>query len=184
MNISSEAAEILEHVGGSSNVSALQHCSTRLRFTLADDSTVYESALKSIPGVLGVVRGPQTQIIVGGRVLEYYRAVEKLRSGSPTAPAAEKPRTPWTIKRVGSKVLDFVVSVFVPIIPAIAGAGIFKSLLVLAAALGWIDRESDSYALISAVPDAVFAFLPLLVAYTTAKLEPASLMLWASDATR
>ncbi|PPF87262.1 PTS beta-glucoside transporter subunit EIIBCA [Pseudoclavibacter sp. RFBJ3] len=169
MNISSEAAEILEHVGGSSNVSALQHCSTRLRFTLSDDSPVDEAALKSIPGVLGVVRGPQTQVIVGGRVLEYYRAVEKLRSGSPTAAATEKPRTPWTVKRVGSKVLDFVVSVFVPIIPAIAGAGIFKSLLVLAAALGWIDRESDSYALIAAVPDAVFAFLPLLVAYTTAK---------------
>ncbi|PPF87569.1 PTS beta-glucoside transporter subunit EIIBCA [Pseudoclavibacter sp. RFBJ3] len=169
MNISSEAAEILEHVGGSSNVSALQHCSTRLRFSLADDSTVDEAALKTIPGVLGVVRGPQTQVIVGGRVLEYYRAVEKLRSGSSASPVAEKPRTPWTFKRVGSKVLDFVVSVFVPIIPAIAGAGIFKSLLVLAAALGWIDRETDSYALISAVPDAVFAFLPLLVAYTTAK---------------
>jgi PTS system beta-glucosides-specific IIC component len=59
--------------------------------------------------------------------------------------------------------------VFTPIIPAIAGAGIFKSLLVLASAVGWMDPASDNFKLLSAIPDAVFAFLPLLVAYTTAK---------------
>jgi PTS system beta-glucosides-specific IIC component len=65
--------------------------------------------------------------------------------------------------------MDFIVSVFTPIIPAIAGAGIFKSLLVLASAIGWISPASDSFKLLSSIPDAVFGFLPLLVAYTTAK---------------
>ncbi|QHC71807.1 glucose PTS transporter subunit IIA [Rathayibacter sp. VKM Ac-2801] len=171
MDVRSSAKDVLEHVGGSGNVAALQHCSTRLRFTLVDDSVVDEAALKAMPDVLGVVRGAQTQIVVGGRVGDYYREVEKLRTGSgKAAPSASTPaKRPWTPKRVGSVALDFIVSVFVPIIPAIAGAGIFKSLLVLAAALGWIDPQTDSYRLISAVPDAVFAFLPLLVAYTTAK---------------
>ncbi len=59
------AGAILEHVGGPENIAALQHCSTRLRFNLVDDARADEAALKAVPGVIGVVRGPQTQIIVG-----------------------------------------------------------------------------------------------------------------------
>lgn len=40
------AKEILKNVGGAKNVSHLEHCSTRLRFTLVDDSKVDEEAIK------------------------------------------------------------------------------------------------------------------------------------------
>ena len=160
------AADILEHVGGSANVAALQHCSTRLRFTVREDAKVDEEALMAVPGVIGVIRGPQTQIVVGTKVADYYREIEKLRG--PSA-GGDAPRQPLTWRRVGSTVMDFVVSVFVPIIPAIAGAGIFKSLLVLLAAIGWMDNTSQNYLVLSAFADAVFYFLPILVGFTTAK---------------
>lgn len=169
MSTQDDAKAILEHVGGAGNVSKLQHCSTRLRFALADDRKADEAALKAIPGVMGVVKGPQTQVIVGSKVADVFNAVEKLRSGQAGANTIPEARRPLTWKRTGSTVMDFVVSVFTPIIPAIAGAGIFKSLLVLASAVGWIDPASDNFKLLSAIPDAVFGFLPLLVAYTTAK---------------
>ncbi|HEV7950549.1 MAG TPA: beta-glucoside-specific PTS transporter subunit IIABC, partial [Glaciihabitans sp.] len=162
------AKAIIEGVGGAGNISKLQHCSTRLRFALADDTKADEAALKAIPGVIGVVKGPQTQVIVGSKVAEMYAAVEKQRGGE-SADAGPQKRQPLTVKRAGLVTMDFVVSVFTPIIPAIAGAGIFKSLLVLASAVGWMDPASDNFKLLSAIPDAVFAFLPLLVAYTTAK---------------
>ncbi|ACL39041.1 PTS system, beta-glucoside-specific IIABC subunit [Pseudarthrobacter chlorophenolicus A6] len=169
MSTQEAAKAILEHVGGAGNVSKLQHCSTRLRFALADDSKADEAALKAIPGVIGVVKGPQTQVIVGSKVADMYAAVEKLRSGTAAQDGAPVERRPLSWKHAGSTVMDFIVSVFTPIIPAIAGAGIFKSLLVLASAVGWLSSSSDNFKVLSSIPDAVFGFLPLLVAYTTAK---------------
>ncbi|OWP21826.1 PTS beta-glucoside transporter subunit EIIBCA [Microbacterium sp. AISO3] len=160
---------ILEHVGGPENIAALQHCSTRLRFNLVDDARADEAALKAVPGVIGVVRGPQTQIIVGSKVGDYFAEIEKLRGGRAAARAAGTPRQKLTWKRAGSAIMDFVVAVFTPIIPAIAGAGIFKSFLILASALGWMQATDPSYQVLSAIPDAVFFFLPLLVTYTAAK---------------
>ncbi|MFS0714038.1 beta-glucoside-specific PTS transporter subunit IIABC [Microbacterium sp. 2P01SA-2] len=163
------AGAILEHVGGPENIAALQHCSTRLRFNLVDDARADEAALKAVPGVIGVVRGPQTQIIVGSKVSDYFAEIEKLRGGRAAARAAGETRPKLTWKRAGSAIMDFVVAVFTPIIPAIAGAGIFKSFLILASALGWMQTTDPSYQVLSAIPDAVFFFLPLLVTYTAAK---------------
>ncbi|MDQ1217158.1 beta-glucoside-specific PTS transporter subunit IIABC [Microbacterium arborescens] len=163
------AGAILEHIGGPENIAALQHCSTRLRFNLVDDARADEAALKAVPGVIGVVRGPQTQIIVGSKVSDYFAEIEKLRGGRAAARTAGEARQKLTWKRVGSAIMEFVVAVFTPIIPAIAGAGIFKSFLILASALGWMQTTDPSYQVLSAIPDAVFFFLPLLVTYTAAK---------------
>ncbi|WP_291043205.1 PTS transporter subunit EIIC, partial [Herbiconiux sp.] len=166
-----EAKAILDGVGGTQNVAGLTHCSTRLRFTLVDDGKADLDTLKGLPGVISAVRsGSQTQVVIGNDVVNVYNAVEKERGGKGgTADAPAGPRKPFSWKRSGSVFMDFIVSVFTPLIPAIAGAGIFKSLLVGAGALGWLPTDSESYLLLSAIPDAVFAFLPLLVAYTTAK---------------
>lgn len=167
MSTTDTASEILAKVGGPANVVNLQHCSTRLRFTLANDGLVDEAGLKTVAGVIGVVKGPQTQIIVGTKVADYYAALEKLRGGSAAAAPAQK--QPFSWKRAGAVSMEFVVSIFVPIIPAIAGAGMFKSLLVLLATLGWMDKSSQTYLVLATFTDAVFYFLPLLIAYTAAK---------------
>ncbi|WP_295854092.1 beta-glucoside-specific PTS transporter subunit IIABC [uncultured Microbacterium sp.] len=171
MTTQDSARAILEHVGGAANVASLHHCSTRLRFTLADDSRADEAALKATPGVIGVVLGTQTQVIVGSGVNDYFREIEKLRSGGGGRAAARidaaKPKL--TVKRAGPVFMDFVVGVFTPIIPAVAGAGIFKSFLILAVALGSLQTTDQTYQVLTAIPDAVFFFLPLLVTYTAAK---------------
>ncbi|WP_279365903.1 beta-glucoside-specific PTS transporter subunit IIABC [Microbacterium testaceum] len=171
MTTQDSARAILEHVGGAANVASLHHCSTRLRFTLADDSQADEAALKATPGVIGVVLGTQTQVIVGSGVNDYFREIEKLRTGSGTRAAArvDSAAPKLTLKRAGSVFMDFVVGVFTPIIPAVAGAGIFKSFLILAVALGWLQTTDQTYQVLTAIPDAVFFFLPLLVTYTAAK---------------
>ena len=171
MTTQDSARAILEHVGGAANVASLHHCSTRLRFTLADDSQADEAALKATPGVIGVVLGTQTQVIVGSGVNDYFREIEKLRTGSSTRAAArvDSAAPKPTLKRAGSVFMDFVVGVFTPIIPAVAGAGIFKSFLILAVALGWLQTTDQTYQVLTAIPDAVFFFLPLLVTYTAAK---------------
>ncbi len=167
MSHKATAGAILEKVGGPANVSLLSHCSTRLRFNLVDDSLVDRAGLQQLPGVLGVVVGPQTQVIVGNNVIEMYNEVGKLRGGSGAAVPA--PRQKLTAKRAGATIMDFVVSVFTPLIPAVAGAGVLKSLLIALVALGWASEASDTYQVLVSIPNAVLAFLPLLVAYTTAR---------------
>jgi PTS system beta-glucosides-specific IIC component len=68
----------------------------------------------------------------------------------------------------GRVFVDFLVAVFQPLVPAIAGAGILKALLMLLTVLGWMDPKGDAYSILIAIPNAVFYFLPLMVAVTTA----------------
>lgn len=167
------AKEVLKNVGGAENVSHLEHCSTRLRFTLVDDKKVNQDAIKAIPGVLGVTQTAQTQVIIGGAVVEVYREVEKLLSGAlPDKNPGPKKKQNWK-----SVVLDFVISIFQPLIPAISGGGILKSLLMLLNLVGVLDKTTSTYQILTFVGDAPLYFLPLLVAITTAnKLKVNSLV--------
>ena len=72
-NYKQTAADVLRLVGGEKNVSQLEHCSTRLRFTLADPGKADVAALKKTPGVMGVISGgPQCQVVIGNDVIEVY----------------------------------------------------------------------------------------------------------------
>ena len=51
-NYKQTAADVLRLIGGEKNVSHLEHCSTRLRFTVADPAKVDAAALKKTPGVM------------------------------------------------------------------------------------------------------------------------------------
>lgn len=166
MDYDKTAAAILEQVGGASNVGALEHCSTRLRFTLVDGGKADVDALKKVPGVMGVVSTAKLQVVIGNNVVEVYQALKKLPGlaggGAPKASGSKVKRS-W-----GAVLVDFIIGVFQPLVPAIAGAGVLKSLLLLVSSLGWMDPKGSTYIVLSAIPDAAFFFLPLMVAGTTA----------------
>ncbi|WP_369675017.1 PTS transporter subunit EIIC, partial [Enterococcus faecium] len=71
-------------------------------------------------------------------------------------------------QKLGSVLLDFIISIFQPLIPAIAGGGVLKSLLLLASILGLISDQSQTYQILNLVGGAPLYFLPILVAMTTA----------------
>lgn len=158
------AANVLKHVGGEKNVSYLEHCSTRLRFTLVDDKKANISELKKIDGVVGVVTSAQCQVIIGNEVIEVFDEILKMtKLGQATNNGGKKGKM-----TVGATILDFVVGVFQPLVPVIAGAGILKSLLLLLTMFGLMDKTSQIYSLLAAIGDAGFYFLPVFVASTTA----------------
>ena len=88
MDYKSMAAEILKNVGGEKNVSHFEHCSTRLRFSLADPAKANLEALKKINGVMGVVMKGQCQVIIGNNVIEVYEEIMKLGTFSGRASLA------------------------------------------------------------------------------------------------
>ena len=78
-NYKQTASDVLRLVGGEKNVVQVEHCSTRLRFTLADASKVDAAALKKTAGVMGVISsGPQCQVVIGNDVIEVYDELLKL----------------------------------------------------------------------------------------------------------
>lgn len=166
MDYKKTAADILGAVGGPANVTHVEHCSTRLRFTLADPGKADQARLKAVPGVMGVV-GAQPQVVIGNDVVEVHDALnDLLGTGRRAAPAANS-GGPVTKVSWGAKLLDFIVGVFQPLIPAIAGAGVLKSMMLLLAMFG-LSRQDPTFTTLVAISDATFYFLPLLVAVTTA----------------
>ena len=83
MDFEKLAETLVSLVGGAGNISNLTHCAARLRFTLKDESKADEEQIKKTKGVLGVARsGGQFQIIIGQRVPDAYKAIEKHLGGA------------------------------------------------------------------------------------------------------
>lgn len=162
------AEQILTLVGGSKNVSHLEHCSTRLRFTLIDNSKVDVKGLNELPEVLGVNQTGQTQIIIGSSVLEVYNEIEKILSNIDET-SDNIPKNGSSKKKFTTVLLDFIISIFQPLVSAIAGGGILKSLLMLFNMVGILNSNTQTYQILNFVGDAPLYFLPILVAITTAK---------------
>lgn len=167
MDYTQVAKDVLQHVGGKENIAHLEHCSTRLRFTLIDQKKADVPALEKTPGVIAVRMSGQCQVVIGNDVIEVYQQVTNLMGGSSSGQGVPS-NQPKEKRKVGTVLLDFIVGVFQPLVPAIAGGGILKSFLLLFSLLGWVDAKGQTYQILNMVGDAPLYFLPLLVAVTTA----------------
>lgn len=68
-----------------------------------------------------------------------------------------------------NRFIGFISAVFAPFLGAMAGAGILKGLLALFTAVGWLQATSGTYQIWYAAADGFFYFLPLMLAFTSAK---------------
>lgn len=78
MNYKNVAEEVLKNIGGKENISHFEHCSTRLRFSLFDNSKINKEKLEAISGVLAVKMTGQCQVVIGNEVIEVYDEMVKL----------------------------------------------------------------------------------------------------------
>ncbi|PIP00082.1 PTS transporter subunit EIIC [Pleomorphomonas carboxyditropha] len=173
------AQDIVRLVGGPDNIVSAAHCATRLRFRLKDSAKPDREALARREGVLTIVEsGGQFQVVIGPRVPEVYEVVAALLpqqgGGAVEATAAETAAdtTSADKRTMTQKILAFIQSIVSPVIPALAGAGMLKALLVIlgTAGLNWIDPASASYKILFAASNSTFYFLPLLFAASTARV--------------
>lgn len=161
MDYKKSAAEILKYIGGEKNVVNVEHCSTRLRFTVSDKNLVNEEQLKNISGVIQVIINSQVQVVIGNSVIEVYDELMKICSVKDEQQSGEK-------KKIGAILLEYLIGIFQPLIPAIAGAGILKSILILLSTIGLLSKTAPIYMILMSISDATFYFMPMMVAVTTA----------------
>ncbi|WP_270640884.1 PTS transporter subunit EIIC [Longibaculum muris] len=172
MNFKETAKGILENVGGVENIANMTHCATRLRLNLKDASKANDEAVKSVDGVVNVInKAGQYQVLIGTEVPHVYDEFENLVKGSGQLKLEEGTNDGESII---SKIFSSISAIFAPLLPALAGSGILRELLILAVQLGFIAEDSGTYAILFASSMAVFYFLPVLLAFTSARRFGAS----------
>lgn len=165
------AEEILKHLGGNENVESASHCVTRLRLSIKDMSKVNDQAIKTLKDVNGTVnQGGQYQIVIGPKVEQVYKEFEMAVSKEkPVSSRNSNPAETPKKKNVFSRMLDVLMSCFIPIIPIIAGSGMIKVLCTILVSAGVLTNESSTLQILNLMGDGVFYFLPFFVAFTAAK---------------
>ncbi|EGO7937285.1 PTS transporter subunit EIIC [Escherichia coli] len=167
-NYAALARSVIAALGGVDNISAVTHCMTRLRFVIKDDALIDSPTLKTISGVLGVVRSDnQCQVIIGNTVSQTFQEVVSLLPGDmqPTQPVG-KPKL--TLRRIGAGILDALIGTMSPLIPAIIGGSMVKLLAMILEMSGVLTKGSPTLTILNVIGDGAFFFLPLMVAASAA----------------
>lgn len=124
------AHEVLEAIGGSSNIVSAAHCATRLRLVIADDSKVDKAKLDDVVGAKGNFQAAgQLQVIFGtGTVDKVYDEFIK-QSGVTAASKAEAKEAAANQGNAFQRAIKILSDVFVPIIPAIVASGMLMGIM-------------------------------------------------------
>ena len=140
-NYAALARSVIAALGGVDNISAVTHCMTRLRFVIKDDQLIDSPTLKTIPGVLGVVRSDnQCQVIIGNTVSQAFQEIVSLLPGD-MQPAQPVGKPKLTLRRIGAGILEMS---------------------------GVLTKGSPTLTILNVIGDGAFFFLPLMVAASAA----------------
>ena len=175
------AQEIADNIGGGSNVASAAHCATRLRLVISDNSKVNKEALENVDGVKGMFESNgQLQLIIGtgtvNKVYDEFLDITGVAAASKEeAKAAAAAKQPWYIR-----LLKPIGDVFVPILPAIVASGLMMGLVeALAKIPGLGFGDSDWFAFLDMVANTAFAYLPVIVAISAARVFGGNIFLGA-----
>lgn len=162
------AKQIVANLGGAENVKSLIHCATRLRFQVIDKSKVNKEGLNQTEKVITVVEaGGQFQVVIGNAVGDVYDAIIEttgVKAGETGDDTNKKSN-----KNLVNLFMETISGIFAPVLGAMSGAGLLKGLLILFTTLGWLKTDMGTYRILYAAADGVFTFLPVFLAYTSAK---------------
>jgi len=165
------SADIIENVGGKSNIISLTNCFTRLRFNLVDESLANDMCFEQnseqqIKGVTGLVKSNgQYMIVIGTHVGEVCREI-KDQIGLDEDSKTDTEKKNLTIS---GKLLDYVTAIFMPCLGILCACGMIKGFNSLFNFLGLYSIDSGIYLLTNAIGDSIFTYFPIYLGYTTAK---------------
>ena len=173
------AGEVVEAVGGASNISAAAHCATRLRLVIADQSKINQQALDDNEDLKGTfAAGGMFQIIVGPGDVDQVYAHMVSDHGVREVSKDEAKEEAEKGGNLFSRFIKMIADIFVPILPALVAGGLMMAINNVMTAEGLFGEQSltamypaiaDYAALINMVSSAAFASLPVLVGFSAAK---------------
>lgn len=174
------AQEIVDHIGGRDNVAQAAHCATRLRLVIKDNSKVDKDYLDNVDGVKGMFESNgQLQLIIGtgtvNKVYDEFLDITGMTAATKddvkAAAAAQQPLWKRLLKPIGD--------VFVPILPAIVASGLMMGLVEALGKAIPSFASTDWYAFMDMVANTAFAYLPVIVAISAARVFGGNIFLGA-----
>lgn len=164
-------AELLEVLGGKDNVTNYEHCATRLRVMVKDDSLVDKEKAEEIKDNKGYFFSTgQHQFVFGtGKVNEVHADFDQAMSGTSAADSdrSVKDDVYQNLNPV-QKLVRILADILVPLIPALVTTGLLMGVRGLLVELG-MTMTPDVEALFVLLTDTAFAFLPVLIAYSATR---------------
>lgn len=159
------AKKILEGIGGPENLRNISHCATRLRLNLRDDSKLDNEEVKQIEGVINTVnKAGQYQILIGTEVPKLYDEFEALVKGEMVEEIDDAGSG-----NIISDIFSAISGIFSPLLTVLAGSGILRGMLILLTQIGILDEASGTAQILSTASMTVFYFLPVLLAFSSAR---------------
>ncbi|GIN16522.1 hypothetical protein J32TS2_18780 [Shouchella clausii] len=170
------AQDVIKGLGGKENIISMAHCATRLRLIVKDRDIIDDEFIENVDKAKGVFfTSGQYQIIFGtGTVNRVYEAMIG-EDVSSTSKAELKEKASEQDDHFFKRMIRVFGDVFVPIIPALVATGLFmgvRGLITQPAILAWFgltpDSISDNFLVFTQIlTDTAFAFLPVLVCWST-----------------
>lgn len=175
-----DVRELLDAIGGKSNISAVSHCMTRMRFVLADEKKADVKRIEGISSVKGTfTQAGQFQVIIGNDVSTFfneftaYAGVEGVSKEA--AKQAAKSNQTW-IQRMMSNLGE----IFAPIIPALICGGLVLGFRNVIDSIAFFENGTKTLVQISQfwagvdsflwlIGEAVFWLLPVGIVWSITK---------------
>ncbi len=176
MDYRKTAQEIYDHIGKKENIISAAHCATRLRLVIADNAKADKEYVENIEGVKGVFFAQgQMQIILGtGVVNKVYDEFIQI-AGVSESTKEELKKVAASRANPVQRLIKTLGDIFVPIIPAIVASGFLMGIME---ALNFmvnngflnIDTSGSLYTFAQLFSNTAYTFLPILIAYSGAKV--------------
>lgn len=163
--------ELLELLGGGDDLISMTHCATRLRPKLRDRSIVDEEGIEKLDGVTGVVNQEAgVQIIIGLTVGKVYEEFMKIWNPAEMNEKTDNQNPAGSKKKnLFNEFIATMVPIFSPLLPLLAGSGLLRGFTILANQTGILSETGTTNLVLTCAGTAIFTFLPILVAVTSAK---------------
>lgn len=158
--------EILDGIGGKTNIAEVTHCMTRLRFVLKDEQKANDEKIKQIDGILQLVKAQgQYMIVIGSHVDKVYDELCEQTGVCASAEAAETKSDEKTLTRF----MRFISGIIFPATYVMCACAIINGINILLKYVGILTPEDGIYILLNGMGNAVLYLLPVFYGYTTAK---------------
>ncbi|WP_035446293.1 PTS transporter subunit EIIC [Atopobacter phocae] len=163
--------ELLEVIGGKENIANYEHCATRLRIILKDNSVIDKEKAESLTDSKGYFYSTgQHQFVFGtGKVNEVYADFDQMMSGTDAAQTDQSVKSnAYANMSPVQKIIRILADILVPLIPALVTTGLLMGVRGLLIELGF-TMTSDFESLFVMLTDTAFAFLPVLITYSATR---------------
>ena len=119
-----DSRQLLEFVGGKSNIGAVSHCITRMRFVLNDPAKADIEKIEAMKVVKGTfTQSGQFQVIIGNNVSDFYNDFVKIAGVEGVSKEAVKQAAKQN-QNVIQQIMSALAEIFAPLIPAIIVGGL------------------------------------------------------------